>query len=229
VQRSPVDVLNGLRELRAAALLQIAASILVGISGFMQLPFPFNFEPLAVGLSRSVFLVVAMMLAIISVYFYLLPSAEQFSLQKPEEFSTPSKLMRAGYLGGATLILLSNLIIIVGVTTTGGSGSLGTNLAILGSLALAITGGIMLLAGLVGIIIILPQAQRHVQLNAISSNSDFAGSIRTYTSRLHGMDSRICRGKLAGKEDLNEIALILFFTLFLNILNKLSGFLCKSP
>ena len=153
MQRSPVDVLNGLRELRAAALLQIAASILVGISGFMQLPFPFNFEPLAVGLSRSVFLVVAMILAIISVYFYLLPSAEQFSLQKPEEFSTPSKLMRTGYLGGATLILLSNLIIIVGVTTTGGSGSLGTNLAILGSLALAITGGIMLLAGLVGIII----------------------------------------------------------------------------
>jgi hypothetical protein len=153
VQRSPVDVLNGLRELRAAALLQIAASILVGISGFMQLPFPFNFEPLAVGLSRSVLLVVAMMLAIISVYFYLLPSAEQFSLQKPEEFSTPSKLMRAGYLGGATLILLSNLITIVGVTTMGSSGSLGTNLAILGSLALAITGGIMLLAGLIGIII----------------------------------------------------------------------------
>jgi hypothetical protein len=153
VQRSPVDVLNGLRELRAAALLQIAASILVGISGFMQLPLPFNFEPLAVGLSRSVLLVVAMILAIISVYFYLLPSAEQFSLQKPEEFSTPSKLMRAGYLGGVTLILLSNLIIIVGVTTMGSSGSLGTNLAILGSLALAITGGIMLLAGLIGIII----------------------------------------------------------------------------
>jgi len=35
----------------------------------------------------------------------------------------------------------------------GSSGSLGTNLAILGSLALAITGGIMLLAGLIGIII----------------------------------------------------------------------------
>jgi hypothetical protein len=54
-------------------------------------------------------LFIAMILAIISVYVYLLSSAEQFAPREPERFLTSSKLMRIGYLAGAPLIIVAAL------------------------------------------------------------------------------------------------------------------------
>jgi hypothetical protein len=164
VQPAGDTVLSGLRKLKMASLLQIVATVLVGVPALILMGslFSFNIRAIiAAGLLWFVLLFVGMILAIIGIYAFLLPSAKQFALQNPEKFSTPSKLMKIGYLGGAILMLLGLLIIIAGIASItmarspeaalGSLAAMGT--AILGGLALAGIGGILFIIGLIGVII----------------------------------------------------------------------------
>jgi len=122
VQPTGDIVLSGLRNLKMASLLQIVSSLLMGIpaiiliGAFMDAFFSLN--PGAI-IRTSIFwfflLFAGIILAAISIYVFLLRSGNQFASQNPEKFSTPVKLIKIGYLGGAIAMLLGNLIIILGI------------------------------------------------------------------------------------------------------------------
>jgi hypothetical protein len=118
VQPTGDIVLSGLRNLKMASLLQIVSSLLIGIPAliFIGALFSLNLRAImGVGIIWFVLLFAGVILALISVYVFLLRSVNQFASQNPEKFSTPEKLIKIGYLGGAIAMLLGNLIIILGI------------------------------------------------------------------------------------------------------------------
>jgi len=149
-------VVDGLRKLKLAALLQIIAAILAGVSAIMLLellgsllfPVPghraIGFRIIAIaGIWWIALAVVALILAIVGIYLYLLPSAKRFASWRSEEFSTPSQLMGIGYLWGAIVLLIALLIVAVGAVSL-------TSGMVLGGAVLVIVGGILLLIGWIG-------------------------------------------------------------------------------
>jgi MFS family permease len=122
VQPTGDIVLSGLRNLKMASLLQIVSSLLMGIPAIILIgafiDALFSLNPRAIigtSIIWFVLLFAGIILAAISIYVFLLRSVNQFASQNPEKFSTPEKLIKIGYLGGAIAILLGNLIIILGI------------------------------------------------------------------------------------------------------------------
>jgi hypothetical protein len=118
VQPTGDIVLSGLRNLKMASLLQIVSSLLIGIPAliFIGALFSLNLRAImGVGIIWFVLLFAGVILALISVYVFLLRSVNQFASQNPEKFSTPEKLIKIGYLGGAIVMSLGVLMIILGI------------------------------------------------------------------------------------------------------------------
>jgi len=147
-------VVEGFRSLKVAALLQIVAWIL-GIASIVSL---FGallggalLKPealLAGGLASVVLMLIVLILVIVSVYKYLLASAKSFAEWKPEEFSTPRKLLKVGLLYGAIITLVGLLVL------AGGIASMQLPPLLAGG-AIALVGGILFLIGWIGYIIFL--------------------------------------------------------------------------
>jgi len=102
----------------------------------------------AVGLTWVITMFIAVILAFIAVFTYLVPSAGDLAEWRPDEFSTPSKLMKIGYIGGLALVVIAVLSLIVAVPAE-------ATLIVLGAIGLVILGGVLALIGWIGNIIYL--------------------------------------------------------------------------
>jgi len=162
-------VLSGLSKLRTSALLLIITVILLGVSSVTLMMLFFipvsttvsgvvgginyfrevrHLSPLVITaiLSFLIVAIVAVILLLISIYFYLVPSAKQFVMWRPLDFSTPSKLMRLGYVGGALTLLTAFILLIIAIVPQ-------IPVIALVSMVLIIVGFILLLIGRIGVII----------------------------------------------------------------------------
>ena len=150
---SSTVLLQGLHRLRDAALLLIIASILIGIgavSAYASI-FPAMFFGLhrwgpatviaSVGIGAVALIVVVLVglvIALIAVYSKLVPGSRDLAQYDPNNFETPYKLVKIGYVVG--LILL-----IVGVATV----------IVLIGIPLIVVGIILLIIGIIGAAILL--------------------------------------------------------------------------
>jgi len=162
-------VLSGLNMLRTSALLLIVTVLLLGVASVALMLLFFiptsvtvsgvvgginyfrevrHLSPLVItaALSFLTVAIVAVILLLISIYFYLIPSAKQFTIWRPLDFSTPSKLMRLGYVGGALTLLTAFILLIIAVVS-------GFFVVALLGIVLVIAGFILLLIGRIGVII----------------------------------------------------------------------------
>jgi hypothetical protein len=136
-------VLEGLRKLRTAALLQIIAVVIATAASFSALGALLTGNALAIlaaGASTIALALIAIVLLLVAVYAFLLPSAKSFASWRPAEFSTPSKLLRIGFLWGLVVVLIALLLAL-------------TVILVLVALALAVVGVILVIIGWVGLII----------------------------------------------------------------------------
>lgn len=176
-QPTSVDVVvEGLRKLKTAALLQIVAevlgvalilviaftavaSILHFVTGGIQEAF-LQWAILAILVPLIVIVVAIIVLVIISIYAYLLPSAKRFAKWRPGEFSTPLTLLRIGYVWGAVVLLVALAIIFTGIGVGLAIGGLEAGLLTIAvvvrvGLALVFIAIIMFFIGFVGNIVYL--------------------------------------------------------------------------
>jgi len=106
--------------------------------------FAFSLEAiLATGILGVVIMFIAVILAFIAVFAYLVPSAGDLAKWRPDEFSTPSKLMKIGYIGGLVLVIIAILLLIVAILAE-------NVLMVLGALGLIVLGGILAFIGWIG-------------------------------------------------------------------------------
>lgn len=121
-------VLEGLGKLRTASLLQIITSILLVISLIIIILSPLptigafarapgSASALTVGLvtAGGVLMFIAIILLLVAVFAFLLPSVSRFALWRPADFSAASTLMKVGYIGGAVLLIIAIPLTFVGV------------------------------------------------------------------------------------------------------------------
>lgn len=143
------EVLSALSKLRMASLLLVIATLITVASSLSLLTTLFTFNivaMLAMGAGVLVAILIGLVLIVVGVYVFLLPSAKQFATWRPTEFSTASKLLRIGYIWGVAILILALLVIIAGAVSL--------NLGIVfGGLAIAVIGGILFLIGYIGNII----------------------------------------------------------------------------
>ena len=142
-------VLSGLRKLKTGSLLIVVAVIILGGSLLALLGsiFTFNVDVVvATLLSWMLLSLIALVLTLVAVYAYLVPSAWSLAKWKPEEFSVISNLLVTGYIGGLVSTLLALVLLIADVTgITGGS-----VVVLLLIIVLAIAGVILLFIGWIG-------------------------------------------------------------------------------
>jgi len=165
-------VAEGLRKLKTAALLQIVAIVLGVALVFVASTALVSILPSvtegiqgellqwAILVLPIVTAVAIIVLAIISIYAYLLPSAKRFAKWMPGEFSTPLTLMRIWYVWGAVVLLAALAIIFTGIgvgLAIGGleAGSLTIVAVVLAALVLAFIAIIMFFIGAVGSVVYL--------------------------------------------------------------------------
>jgi len=125
-----------------AALLQIIAVVIATAASFSALGALLTGNILAIlatGASTIALALIAIVLLLVAVYVFLLPSAKSFASWRPAEFSTPSKLLRIGFLWG--------------VNSSTNSATASTNILVLVALAVAVIGVILVIIGGVGLII----------------------------------------------------------------------------
>jgi hypothetical protein len=163
VQPTGDIVRSGLRNLKMASLLQIVSSLLTGISVLLLIGAfigaLFSLNPgaiLGAGIIWFVLLFAGILLAAISIYVFLLRSVNQFASQNPEKFSTPEKLIKIGYFGGAIVMLLGVLIIILAMAYMLISKSFealeAVDIATLGGYGLLGIGSLLSFIGFIGLI-----------------------------------------------------------------------------
>uniref|UniRef100_A0A7J3I6B6 DUF973 family protein n=1 Tax=Ignisphaera aggregans TaxID=334771 RepID=A0A7J3I6B6_9CREN len=143
------EVLSALSKLRIASLLLVIATLITVASSLSLLTTLFTFNIVAMltmGAGVLVAILIGLVLIVVGVYVFLLPSAKQFATWRPTEFSTASKLLRIGYIWGVAVLILALLVIIAGAV------SLNLGIAF-GGLAIAVIGGILFLIGYIGNII----------------------------------------------------------------------------
>ncbi|MEM4814159.1 MAG: DUF973 family protein [Ignisphaera sp.] len=143
------EVLSALSKLRIASLLLVIATLITVASSLSLLTTLFTFNIVAMltmGAGVLVAILIGLVLIVVGVYVFLLPSAKQFATWRPTEFSTASKLLRIGYIWGVAILILALLVIIAGAV------SLNLGIAF-GGLAIAVIGGIFFLIGYIGNII----------------------------------------------------------------------------
>jgi hypothetical protein len=143
------EVLAALSKLKIASILLIIATLIASISSLTLLSVIFTFNIAAIvaaGLGTLAAALVGLILIIIAVYVFLLPSAKQFTKWKPAEFSTPSKLLRIGYIWGIVTLIIALLIMIIGAVTM-------NLLIVFSGIGIAIIGGILFLVGYIGNIV----------------------------------------------------------------------------
>jgi hypothetical protein len=143
------EVLAALSKLKIASILLIIATLIASISSLTLLSVIFTFNIAAIvatGLGTLAAALVGLILIIIAVYVFLLPSAKQFTKWKPAEFSTPSKLLRIGYIWGIVTLIIALLITIIGAVTM-------NLLIVFSGIGIAIIGGILFLVGYIGNIV----------------------------------------------------------------------------
>jgi hypothetical protein len=143
------EVLAALSKLKIASILLIIATLIASISSLTLLSVIFTFNIAAIvatGLGTLAAALVGLILIIIAVYVFLLPSAKQFTKWKPAEFSTPSKLLRIGYIWGIVTLIIALLIMIIGAVTM-------NLLIVFSGIGIAIIGGILFLIGYIGNIV----------------------------------------------------------------------------
>jgi len=143
------EVLSALSKLRIASLLLVIATLITVASSLSLLTTLFTFNIVAMltmGAGVLVAILIGLVLIVVGVYVFLLPSAKQFATWRPTEFSTASKLLRIGYIWGVAILILALLAIIAGAV------SLNLGIAF-GGLAIAVIGGILFLIGYIGNII----------------------------------------------------------------------------
>lgn len=141
------EVLTALRNLKMASLLQVIATIITGVSLAYILAAAANIALMLVtGIGVLAGALIGLVITIVAVYAFLLPSAKQFARWRPAEFSTASNLMRVGYIWGAIILIIAIAIIIAGVVSI-------NIIAALGGLGIAVIGGILFLVGYVGNIV----------------------------------------------------------------------------
>ncbi|MEM2528251.1 MAG: DUF973 family protein [Ignisphaera sp.] len=143
------EVLSALSKLRMASLLLVIATLITVASSLSLLTTLFTFNIVAMltmGAGVLVAILIGLVLIVVGVYVFLLPSAKQFATWRPTEFSTASKLLRIGYIWGVAILILALLAIIAGAV------SLNLGIAF-GGLAIAVIGGILFLIGYIGNII----------------------------------------------------------------------------
>jgi len=142
-------VLSGLRKLKTGSLLIVVAVIILGGSLLALLGsiFTFNVDVVvATLLSWMLLSLIALVLTLVAVYAYLVPSAWSLAKWKPEEFSVISNLLVIGYIGGLVSTLLALVLLIADVTgITGGS-----IVVLLLIIVLAIAGVILIFIGWIG-------------------------------------------------------------------------------
>jgi len=138
-------VVKALDKLRMASLLLIIATIIAGAASFLMLGallgalFTGNIiATLAGSVVVIAVAIIGYIIILVSVYGYLLPSANQFATWKPQEFSTARTLIKVGYIAGPILAIIgfATLFILIGI-------------------ALIVVGGILQLIGDIGVIILL--------------------------------------------------------------------------
>jgi hypothetical protein len=143
------EVLAALSKLKIASILLIIATLIASISSLTLLSVIFTFNIAAIVatvLGTLAAALVGLILIIIAVYVFLLPSAKQFTKWKPAEFSTPSKLLRIGYIWGIVTLIIALLIMIIGAVTM-------NLLIVFSGIGIAIIGGILFLVGYIGNIV----------------------------------------------------------------------------
>jgi len=142
-------VLSGLRKLKTGSLLIVVAVVILGGSLLALLGsiFTFNVDVVvATLLSWMLLSLIALVLTLVAVYAYLVPSAWSLAKWKPEEFSVISNLLVIGYIGGLVSTLLALVLLIADVTgITGGS-----IVVLLLIIVLAIAGVILIFIGWIG-------------------------------------------------------------------------------
>lgn len=142
-------VLAALSKLKTASMLLIIATLIASIASLSLLSIVFTFNIAAIvaaGLGTLAAALVGLILIIVAVYAFLLPSAKQFTRWRPTEFSTPSKLLRIGYIWGVAILVIALLIMIIGAATM-------NLLIVFSGIGIAIIGGILFLIGYIGNIV----------------------------------------------------------------------------
>ncbi len=126
--QDPTLLRKGLEKLKSAALFQIIATIITGVSVpylFFSLVTPFGFTHMpshaALWSVPAVFvlvlaaIIVAVIISLISIYVYLVPSFTTLAEYNRSEFGTASTLVRVGFIWGLVLLLLGIALIIVSI------------------------------------------------------------------------------------------------------------------
>ncbi|MEM2008117.1 MAG: DUF973 family protein [Ignisphaera sp.] len=145
--------IEGLRKLRTGAIIFIVATLLVGatlivaISAILATAFAEGETGVLMGLTTVLGLaIVGFILNLVGLFGFMIPGVSKL-VKWNEKFSTSSKLLKIGYGGGIVLLLIAIIIILAGAFALNPG-------IILGGLALAVIGGIVLFIGYIGLIIL---------------------------------------------------------------------------
>lgn len=164
------DLVQGLKRLRRASLLNVVSSLTMGIGLITLLVASFGFgasRPSAdgfkilastlIGLTAALaVLIVGGILALVATYAYLLPAFSSLKKYDSLSFSTPASLIKIGYLGGLLAVVTGVFAIIAGTAASiatvlqGSFAALG--LIVIG-IVIAIIGFIMFIVGEIGLIV----------------------------------------------------------------------------
>ncbi len=180
-------VLSGIKDVRNGSLAMIIANGISLISTLLLMIFIF---PLLMALPRDMvirgsidllrllgasrvliviaavmglFCIVSLILAIYAIYIKLIPGSNKLKKWR-EDFSTPSMLMKIGYIGGLIVIIAGVIIIvmaIISLPTIGGGEAFSSPMNLLrflmplfGGLAIILIGGLLGLVGNIGLILL---------------------------------------------------------------------------
>lgn len=144
--------IEGLSKLRTGALMLIIA-VLIAVAGtLMAIPAMFGAlaggpAGLVAGLASVLAVVlVGIIIMLVALFAFVVPGASRLAHWNTE-FSSPSKLIRVGLVGGLIVMIIALLILIAGALTLNPG-------AVLGGLALMVIAGIMSFIGYIGIILL---------------------------------------------------------------------------
>jgi hypothetical protein len=141
--------LTSIRKLRVASLLVVVALVIGATPLLVVLGslFTFNVDVVASAVfSWIILVVVALVLGLVAIYAYLIPSAQGLAELKPEEFQTVSSLLVVGYVGGLLTTLLAVVLLALDFTGVTGRSPLVALLVVV----LLVAGAVLLTVGWIG-------------------------------------------------------------------------------
>lgn len=167
IQTSVTDIgiaIEGLRKLRTGSILMIVSSLLLNCVYLIMIilsMFPGGaldrLEVVAAdSISILMILIAGAVLALVALFAFIVPGASRLSEWREGEFSTPSKMIKIGYIMGFILMFLGVLVLFIGAamgTATGGVETV-VGSVIVGGIALSVIGAIMTIIGYIGLVLL---------------------------------------------------------------------------